>query len=277
MTDMKAPVSVVIPCYLCSDSIERAVVSVIHQTLRPAEVVLVDDASPDGGKTVRELKRLASQYSDKISIRLIQLERNSGPGSARNRGWEVVTQPFIAFLDADDAWLAQKIEIQYAWMRDHQDYQLTCHLHEQFRTQEVTLVSAEVHGLDQGPDLAFTPIKGQTLLYVNAFATRTVMLQSALPFRFKEGKRYAEDYLLWLEMVLSGVRAAKIERSLAVSFKPDFGAGGLSANLWKMELGVLDCFRSLHRKRLIGLTKRVTATLFSLLKFVRRALIANQS
>lgn len=270
MTDLKAPVSVIIPCYRCQDSIERALVSVMRQTLLPAEIVLVDDASPDGGETVRELRRLAARYSETVPIRLIQSDRNGGPGSARNRGWEIATQPFIAFLDADDAWHARKIEVQHAWMRDHPDYKLTCHRHVLATTKDLSAPAVPAT-LDS---IAHTPIRGLTLLYVNAFATRTVMLHADLPFRFKEGKRYAEDYLLWLEMVFAGVRAAKIELPLAMAFKPDFGVGGLSENLWRMELGVQDCYRQLYRKRLIGFIPFFAASMFSVIKFLRRKLLA---
>lgn len=270
MTDMRAPVSVVIPCYRCRDSIERAVFSVVRQTLLPGEILLVDDASPDGGETIEELERLVVQCGSTIPVRLIRSAQNGGPGSARNRGWDVATQPFIAFLDADDAWCPRKIEIQYAWMRDHPDYTLTCHRHVQSATVDANR-STPPSNIER---IAYTPIRGWALLYSNAFATRTVMIRRDLPFRFKEGKRYAEDYLLWLEMVLSGVRAAKIEMTLAVAFKRDFGAGGLSANLWKMEQGELDCYRQLYKKRLIGLLTLIATSSYSVAKFLRRKVIA---
>lgn len=273
MTDMKAPVSVVIPCYLCKDSIKRAVLSVISQTLLPSEILLVDDASPDGGETVLELERLKDQYGDTVPVRIVLSVLNEGPGSARNRGWEVATQPYVAFLDADDAWCPRKIEIQCAWMQDHPAYELTCHCHLQS-------VSINSNSLDVSANLdgiPYTPIRRGTLLYSNAFATRTVMLRRDLPFRFKEGKRYAEDYLLWLEMVLKGVRAAKIEIPLALAFKLDFGAGGLSANLWKMELGELDCYRQLYKKRLIAFPLLVAVASYSVIKFLRRIVIVNFS
>ncbi len=53
---MYVPVSVVIPCYCCEDTIERSVVSVMNQTGLPIEVILVDDASPDQGRTLSKLR-----------------------------------------------------------------------------------------------------------------------------------------------------------------------------------------------------------------------------
>ena len=100
-----APVSVVIPCYRCSLTIRRALASIAQQSLKPAEVILVDDASGDG--TLAVLKELASSYPN--WMRLIALETNRGAASARNEGWAAASQPFIAFLDADDTWHREKI------------------------------------------------------------------------------------------------------------------------------------------------------------------------
>lgn len=87
------------------------------------------------------------------------------------------------------------------------------------------------------------------------------------------GKRYAEDYLLWLDMIINGVCAAKIEIPLAVAFKGDFGDGGLSANLLKMELGELDCYRQLYKKRLIAFPLLIAVASYSVIKFLRRIVI----
>lgn len=119
-----ADVSVVIPCYRCSDVIERAVTSVWEQTLRPAEVILVDDCSGDG--TVDTLYALQKKFPPNW-IKVIELEQNSGPGEARNAGWAAASHSYVAFLDADDSWHPQKIEIQYSWMIEHPDVVLTGH------------------------------------------------------------------------------------------------------------------------------------------------------
>jgi glycosyltransferase involved in cell wall biosynthesis len=269
MTDATAPVSVVIPCFLCRETIERALVSVLRQTMQPSEILLVDDASPDEGATVRELQRLADRYESTIPIRIVQNARNGGPGNARNLGWALAKQPFIAFLDSDDAWLARKIETQYSWMRDHPAVLLTCHRH----SLADGYVATQTEPIAQLGTIIARPIDGRSLLYSNAIATRTVMLRREVPHRFREGKRYAEDFLLWLEMVLSGIPAVKLDSVLAVAFKRDFGAGGLSANLVRMELGELDCYRQLHKAGLIGLRALVTCSIFSVAKFLRRVLV----
>ncbi|MGE0351072.1 glycosyltransferase family 2 protein [Hydrogenophaga sp.] len=269
MTDATAPVSVIIPCFLCRETIERALLSVLQQTMQPSEVLLVDDASPDDGATVRELQTLADLHGSSVPIRVVQCAQNGGPGNARNRGWALSNQPFIAFLDSDDAWLPKKIETQYTWMRDHPEVFLTCHRHG-FADGNASALDASTV---QPGTITARPVDGKSLLYSNAIATRTVMLRRDVPHRFKEGKRYAEDFLLWLELVLGGIRAAKLDSLLAVAFKGDFGAGGLSANLVCMEFGELDCYRQLYKAELIGLGTFLSCSIFSLVKFLRRVLV----
>src|SRR6185369_14935384 len=108
----------------CAGTIERAVRSVAGQSRRPAELILVDDASGDG--TGALLEGLRSRYGPDW-IRIITLERNQGPGTARNVGWDAATSTYIAFLDADDAWHPRKIEIQCAWMDSHPEFAVTGH------------------------------------------------------------------------------------------------------------------------------------------------------
>jgi len=119
-----ASVSVVIPCYCCKNTIERAVKSVAEQTLRPAELIIVDDASNDG--TLEFLFEIKRKYGNDW-IKIIPRQENRGPGATRNVGWDIATQPFIAFLDADDAWHPHKIEIQLKYMQEHPAIDITGH------------------------------------------------------------------------------------------------------------------------------------------------------
>jgi len=117
-------VSVVVPCYRCKETIERAVASVMGQTQVPAELILVDDQSGDGSLDL--LKLIQSKYGCN-QIKVVSLTVNQGAASARNAGWDVATQPYVAFLDADDAWHPLKIEIQLEWMLKHPGAALTGH------------------------------------------------------------------------------------------------------------------------------------------------------
>lgn len=258
------PVSTVIPCYRCSQTIGRALASIANQTVLPREVVLVEDASPDDGKTLDALRQLTDEYGDVFEIKIIALKENAGAGSARNRGWEAATQPYIAFLDADDTWHPRKLEIQYGWMDAHPAFGLVGH----------ALAQAQV-GHKWRHLMSETRIRSVTkasALFFNPFSTPTVMLKRDLPYRFEERKRYAEDYLLWLEIILSGTRVAVLEHPLAAIYKENYGEAGLSSHLWSMEKGELELYRALYRGGKIGLAAAAFFSVYSFTKYLRRVL-----
>jgi glycosyltransferase involved in cell wall biosynthesis len=262
---VRAPVSVIIPCYRCVDTIQRAVDSVIGQTLLPEEILLVEDCSNDEGGTLAALQRVQQLYPQE-NIRVIPLQKNCGPGGARNAGWELAQQPYLAFLDADDSWHPKKLELQYAWMVAHPEVVMTGH-------HTVCLpLGAPMPAIEAR--LEAHPVNGRALLVSNRFPTRTVMLRRTISNRFDPVKRYAEDYLVWLRIVLSGGSAWLIELPLAYSYKADFGATGLTANLWKMEKGEIDTYHRIHREGLISSPMYFFLVLFSLLKFLRRLVLS---
>jgi len=259
---MQAPVSVVVPCFCCSETIGRALASIIDQTLKPSEVLLVDDGSSDKGETINLLRELQHRHSRDVSIKIYSLGENCGPSVARNSGWEAATQPFIAFLDADDAWHPKKLEIQYNWMKTHPQVALTGHA-----TQNINPES-DIAALPER--WCARPVSVRRLLLSNQFPTRTVMLCRDISYRFEPTKRHSEDYLLWLRIVLDGYAAWRLELPLAYSFKARFGGSGLSKDLWKMEQGELDTYRRLYRQGHLSGFLTVFLILFSLLKYFRR-------
>jgi len=257
------PITVIIPCYRCTQTVRRAVDSVWQQTQRPAEVILVDDAS--GDRTLDVLNEIKNEYGE--WIRVVELEENSGAASARNVGWSMALQPYIAFLDADDSWHPDKLKMQYEFMRDSPEVTLSGHQCVWSRAGEnEPMISMKPK---------FSKISAKSLLFKNAFSTPTVMVKRDIPFRFQEGKRCAEDFLLWQQIAFAGLQVACIESPLAYVHKPLYGAGGLSAQLWKMEQGELSNFIFLYRAANMGLLLYVASISFSLIKFIKRLAITN--
>ncbi|WP_339652446.1 glycosyltransferase family 2 protein [Halopseudomonas pelagia] len=261
-----AQVSVIIPCYHCSNTIGRALASVVAQTLKPAEVILVDDCSKDA--TLAMLYRLQTEYGQDW-VKVIPSPVNAGPGTARNIGWAAATQPYIAFLDADDAWHPQKIEIQYSWMIKHPEAALTGHACQQWAKTNSGAPSYSVND-----DSAFTRVSKNTLLLSNRFFTRSVMLQRAIEQRFVEGKRYCEDYQLWLEMGFAGLACYRSNLPLAYLFKADYGESGLSASLWKMQKGELEAYRHIYKLKEISLLQLMGLYLWSNAKYAKRVAVS---
>lgn len=257
-----ALVSVVIPCYRCTRTIERAVASVAAQTLLPAELILVDDASGDDTRSL--LTKLSQQYSPGW-IKLVFLDINAGAGSARNSGWAVASQPWVAFLDSDDAWHFRKIEIQYGYMVAHPDVVLSGH---GFRLLKHDVL----------PDWALGGHEAQTvskwaMLLSNRFVTPSVMIKRDIGYRFIERQRYMEDHMLWLRVVCSGARVVKLNDALAAIYKDPFGITGLSSRVWLMERGDLGNYRRLYHDGCISRMQLVALVAYSLAKYARRLVI----
>ena len=104
-------VSVIIPTYNRAYCIENAIQSVLTQTHKDVEVVVVDDGSSDG---TREL--IAGRYASEPRVKYIYRE-NGGVSAARNTGLRKATGDFIALLDSDDVWKPWKLELQLACLR----------------------------------------------------------------------------------------------------------------------------------------------------------------
>lgn len=255
------PVSVIIPCYRCADTIQRAVDSVIAQTRPPEEIILIDDFSNDGGETLAVLDRLRQEHQE-TNIKILQLNKNGGPGSARNAGWEQSSQPYIAFLDADDSWHPEKMAIQYQWMAAHPDVVLSGH---------PSIKISEGVALPELPEsLLARRINECRLLFSNCLPTRSVMLKREVSYRFFPEKRYAEDYLLWLTLVFNGQAAWFLNSPMAYSFKEEFGDGGLTGNLWRAQQGILDTYQKIFSAGLIPFFMFILVSSFSFLKYFRR-------
>lgn len=255
-------VSVVIPCFRCAGTIRRAVDSVVRQTCKPAEVILVDDAS--GDQTLSVLREIESQYAGWVKV--VALKDNAGAANARNAGWAAATQTYIAFLDSDDAWHPKKIEIQYGYMLAH---------------PEVVLCGHGCRTLTDGKSLpdwdvsecAVQPVSKWLLILSNRFVTPSVMLRRNIEQRFVDGQRYMEDHMLWLSIVCSGGLVVKMSAELAAIYKPSYGVTGLSSQVWLMERGDLSNYYRLYCDEYINSLQLSALLTYSLLKYIRRLII----
>jgi len=259
------PVSVVIPCYCCSGTIERALNSVAEQTCLPHEVILVDDGSPDGGATLTCLRRLKERHQN-ISIRILASQENKGAATARNQGWNAATQPYIAFLDADDTWHPQKLEYHYRYMQEHPDVALSGHGH---------ILCKEVipDDLIFSSSIRAVRLSSCSLLLSNPFVTPSVMIKTNIPFRFRGGQRHMEDHLLWLEIILAGYPVVKLDIPLTFIYKASYGVSGLSSHMWRMEKAELGNYWLLCQEGRIGWMAVFFLLPYSLAKYMRRLLI----
>jgi len=101
----KALISCIVPVFNCERYLGEALDSILAQTYRPIEIIVIDDGSTDGTGDV------AARYRDQI--RYVR-QCNSGAPTARNLGLCLATGEFVAFLDADDLWHPEKLARQKA-------------------------------------------------------------------------------------------------------------------------------------------------------------------
>lgn len=112
----KMCVSAIITAYNSEDFVAEAISSVLEQTCPVDEIVVVDDGSTDHTRDIVE------QFSQR-GVRYIYQE-NGGPGAARNCGIRETSGELIAFLDADDVWLKDKIKMQREFLSEHPEVAL---------------------------------------------------------------------------------------------------------------------------------------------------------
>ncbi len=105
MSEIRPTVSVILPTYNRAHLLCRAIESVLNQTYKDFELIIVDDGSEDN------TGELVTRYTDK-RIRYVPLEKNMGAAAARNRGIQASRGKYIGFHDSDDEWLPEKLEKQ---------------------------------------------------------------------------------------------------------------------------------------------------------------------
>ena len=261
-----APLSVVIPCFRCSVTLERAVASVAAQSWRPSELVLVDDGSGDATLTLLGL--IQTHYG--AWVKVVALPANVGAAGARNAGWQAATQTYIAFLDSDDAWHPRKVEIQLAYMQAHPEVALCGHLCRQLGSDAGDSPWWVVDAVSAVQAVTFAG-----LLLRHAFVTPSAMLKRSISMRFAQDVRHMEDHRLWLDIVGAPLPAVKLMVELVAVYKPVYGASGLSADMWGMERAELANHRYLQSTGKISYLSMRLLQAYSLAKYLRRLVIVH--
>lgn len=236
-TPSHAPVSVVIPAYNAERFIALTLESVHAQTLRAAEVIVVDDGSAD------RTFEIARDYG----VRLIR-QSNRGLSAARNAGIRAATQPWIALLDADDLWARDKIERQWDALGLCPDADMICCDHRRIDSRGQLLDHprtdprprrqyTRAHGLPLAPSTTlFKKVSGElfplfSLLPSSVLVKREALLACGL---FDEKLRCTEDLECFLR-VLADRSLIVVERPL-VSYRRH--EHNLSNNVLEMHLAL---------------------------------------
>jgi glycosyltransferase involved in cell wall biosynthesis len=192
-------IDVVIPVYNGAKFILQALESVVNQTLSPRRIIIVDDGSTDN------TYELVVKYAEnsRVEIKIIS-KNNGGLSSARNAGIKESDGDFIAFLDADDSWVKNKLEEQIS-------------LFEKTKFKNLALIYCDYDVINSNGDILFKNYKAplddkrmrgsvfKTLLSRNQIASsgsgvlikREVFETVGL---FDENLKFGEDWDMWLRI-----------------------------------------------------------------------------
>lgn len=211
--DKRPLVSVIMPAYNTEKYIGEAIQSVIDQTVEDWEMLIIDDCSTDSTVSVAE------GYSVKDSrVHLFRNNSNVGAAAARNRGLEMCTGKYVAFLDSDDVWLPQKLEFQLR-------------LAEKTRAELIYCAYAILEKEREKDFLVPTQADFELTLYKSVVSCSTALLSSNLAKKYRfDGSVYHEDFAFWLHIMRDGYKAYGCPEVLA---KYRVTSHSRSAQKWK--------------------------------------------
>jgi len=178
--------SVIIPVFNRTDTLKSAIESVLCQTFREFEIIVVDDASD---QSVRECLKPYLPM-----IKYIRLDKNRGVSSARNAGIRAASGEYVAFLDSDDLWLPDKLSTQNEALKSSK--MLISHTNE-FWFRDDKFVNQGKKHKRHGGDI-FPKILDFCRISPSSVVIHKSVFKSA--GMFDERMRVCEDYDLWLRI-----------------------------------------------------------------------------
>ena len=209
-------VSVIMPAYNAEKFIEKAIMSVVNQTYKNWELIVIDDGSKDS--TTEIVMQLAQEDS---RIVFYANEKNMGVARTRNRGFDIAKGDYVALLDSDDIWMPEKLEKQIELIAKTE--------------ADITYTSYGIIDVEDNKYKDDYVVPSQTdfekMLGENHIGCSTVVLKKSVTeeYRFNENF-YHEDYVLWMQLLKDGHRAHGLTEVL-VQYR--FYPGSRAANKLK--------------------------------------------
>lgn len=194
-------VSVITPAYNCSEYIEECIESVLNQTYKNWEMLIVNDKSTDNTQSIVE------SYTKKDHrIKLFNHEKNAGAAAARNKALEFSQGRFVAFLDSDDAWMPNKLERQLEFILENK-YGFT------FTSYEIMSDKP----LDKKKIIRVPEkINYNQYLKNTIIGNLTVIMDKELLGDIRVEVGYLEDVLTWMKYLKQGHIAYGLDENLAM-------------------------------------------------------------
>jgi teichuronic acid biosynthesis glycosyltransferase TuaG len=222
-------ISIITPCYNSQRYIEETIASVLDQTYKNWEMIIVDDQSSDN--TIEIIKLFAAR--DK-RIRAVMLDQNKGPALARNEALRIAKGRYITFLDSDDIWLPDRLAVQLEYMM----------------SSDIAFSFAEYRRISEHNERCGQLIKIPSavtynqLLKHNVICGFTVMIDRHKTGNISQLNTKHEDYILWLEILKRGHIAKGLHRDVG---RYRIVAGSVSRNKLKSALARWRIYREIEK------------------------------
>lgn len=177
-------ISVIIPTYNRESTILRCINSVINQTYKDIEVIVVDDKSTDN------TAKVVNSINDK-RIKFLTLDKNSGACVARNIGVKIAKGDYIAFQDSDDEWLVDKLEKQINYLIKNDLDIVSCKMYQIFDENKTNIFPKNID------------LSSNDIYYKNSISTQTILgkKECFINEKFDENLPRFQDWDLVLRLV----------------------------------------------------------------------------
>lgn len=195
-------VSAVMALYNTSyDYLKATVESILNQTFKDFELIIVDDASNI------EYKNFFEKFKDE-RIQYIKLEKNAGPGHARNIGIKSAKGEYIAICDSDDIYLPNRFEVQNEFLDKNTEISLISCAFKQSNNGKISSVK-EINE-DIKPEMLFN----SQLANPAVMFRKNIFLEKNL--FYSENINFGEDYELWVNAMFAGIKMANLKDVLMI-------------------------------------------------------------
>lgn len=207
-------ISIIVPVYNASAYIRDTIRMVTEQTYRNWELILVEDCSKDDSRRVLEacVKEYIGQGFDESKFRLILKERNEGAAKARNTGIAAAKGRYIAFLDADDIWMQDKLEKELLFLSEKgAGFAFTSY---EFGDENAKGTGKIVHAPEK---LTYREALSRTVIFTTTVLLDTKVIDKEL---IQMPVVKSEDTALWWKLLKAGHTAYGLDEVLAIYRRP---------------------------------------------------------
>lgn len=258
--------SIIIPVYNSENTILKCIESCLMQTYENFEIIIVDDCSADN--TVALIQEYIQTHGIN-NIFVNQLKYNQGPSVARNKGIELAQGDFIALLDSDDYFEANKLETVSQALAVNTSIDLLGHNYKIFVETEPT--KSYTVDVILSKLIKISCIK---LLLKNFAVTPSIVFKKSMNIKFDEAMRYTEDHDFFLRACMKNYKIFYLDLPLVSLSRTVLSKGGQSSNRIKMRLGEFKMYMKLYKNNILFFLLIPFLVIFSLTKhfiqFIKR-------